>query len=83
MAKIIKSDGTVVENVGTSLKELQKAVGGYIEMVHTWDNRWLIVNEEGKLMGLPVNEEATRLYEYGDHDVIVGDVVVAEYGEID
>jgi hypothetical protein len=51
-----------------SLEEAQKFVGGYVEVVsfvaplesgnHVAQ---LLVNEEGLLMGLPVNEEASRL----------------------
>ena len=38
------------------LESLQKAVGGYIEAVYPFtDELALIVNEEGKLNGLPLN----------------------------
>ena len=44
-----------------TLKEAQAFVGGYVECI-TWPNGdLLIVNEEGKLMGLPLNPEATLL----------------------
>ena len=45
-----------------SLKEAQDFVGGMVECI-TWPNGdLLIVNEEGKLMGLPLNPEATLLW---------------------
>ena len=50
-----------IENTPT-LKEAQDFVGGMVECV-TWPNGdLLIVNEEGKLMGLPLNPEATLLW---------------------
>ena len=45
-----------------SLKEAQDFVGGMVECI-TWPNGdLLIVNEEGKLIGLPLNPEATLLW---------------------
>lgn len=53
MAKIIKTDGTIVEVTpqnGTDfqLEELQKIVGGYIEVLRLTDNEIMVANEEGK-----------------------------------
>ena len=53
-------------------------VGGYIKIVNTKDNRWLILDEEGKNKHKPRNAEGTRLYQHGDHDAIVGDVVLCD-----
>lgn len=89
MATLIKSNGTEVEvhpkGDFFNLEELQKYVGGYIELV-TIDKEFLmIVNEEGKLMCLPQNEKATRLYHKVRYteDVIVGDVLVCNNTEIE
>lgn len=41
--------------IRTSLEALQKAVGGYIEVVYNDDDTIIICNEEGKLQGLPGN----------------------------
>ena len=60
-----------------TLKELQEYVGGYIE-IHAAPNhpgRVLVINEEGKLKGLPFNKNATDLYQL---DIIVGDVVLTD-----
>ena len=80
MAYLLKVDGTI-EQMGwnPSLEELQAAVGGYIEMVRTNNVGYLYCNEEGKLLGLPVNMAATTMIEHDD--VIRGDVVVMEEGE--
>ena len=65
-------------------EELQKAIGGgYIEIVHTRDGRLMVIDEEGKLKGFPVNRVAAALYVYGDRDPIVGDVLVCDDGAID
>lgn len=83
MAQIIKTTGEIIEtdpSNGTdfSLTELQAVVGGFIEVVHLPDGRLMVVNDEGKLNGLPVNPKASELYP----DIIVGDVLVCEHYEI-
>lgn len=88
MAQILRTDGRW-ENVqpanGTdfSLKEVQAIVGGYVELVQLWDGRIMLINEEGKLDGLPLNVEATRLFlvERDGYDVIVGDALICESHE--
>ena len=42
-----------------SLKEAQEFVGGYVEGITFPNGDYLIINEEGKLIGLPLNPEAT------------------------
>lgn len=85
-AKIYKADGTIIDNIvpenGTDfqLGELQKIVGGYIEIVSLLDNEIMVINEEGKLADLPINENATEIYNEVDgfYDYIVGDVLVCD-----
>jgi hypothetical protein len=57
-----------------SLEEAQNLVGGFVQMVKSPINKsWqILVNEEGLLLGLPMNDEATALVGTG----IVGDAVV-------
>ena len=89
MATLIKSNGTEIEVHPTgkcfSLEELQSFVGGYIEFVAIDKEFYMIVNEEGKLMCLPKNEKATRLYHRVRYteDVIVGDVLVCNNTEVE
>mgnify|MGYP003643153177 CR=1 len=45
-----------------SLKQAQKFVGGYVELVKVKDGI-LLVNEEAKLKQLPVNNVASAMYE--------------------
>jgi hypothetical protein len=86
--QIIKTDGTIIEAVPAdgkrfTLKELQAAVGGLIELAVLRDGRDLWLNEEGKLEGLDVNLAATALWQdsYGPHDIIVGDVIITAKGQ--
>lgn len=75
----IKSNGeqcTVKPTNGVrfTLEELQRYVGGYINIVygHARRTRVIYVNEEGQLIGLPRNPIATNMW-IGE---IVGDVLV-------
>tara|TARA_R110000868_G_scaffold33808_2_gene122415 strand:+ start:1248 stop:1598 length:351 start_codon:yes stop_codon:yes gene_type:complete len=88
-ALIIKTDGSVqvIELGKTSNDEyeaLSGAVGGFIQQVPLDDSgMMLFCHEEGKLIGLPYNEGATKVWEqfWGKTDVMVGDCVVT--GDID
>lgn len=86
-ARVIKADGTetpVTPKNGTDfrLDELQGFVGGPIEIVYTPDRRSIIVlHEEGKLEGKPINAKATALYD-NPFDVVVGDVLVCPSGMV-
>jgi len=87
MAKLLKSDGTILdvtpEKGRLSLDEMQKFVGGYIEHVDLDKGRHLIVNEEGKVNGLPGNRLATDEWckMYGPTDFICGDALILEPNE--
>lgn len=66
-----------VVEIDNTLEAKQGAVGGYIEVIHPFDdNVALICNEEGKLLGLPLNRSLRdgkgELYE-----VIVGNFILA------
>lgn len=49
-----------VEEIGDTLKDMQDVVGGFIQESMPWkDNVALVCNEEGKLLGWPVNRFIT------------------------
>ncbi len=75
MKAIIKEVGQSprVEDIKNDLATLQELVGGYIECVMIGQGVVLVVNEEGKLDGLPVN------FPLGN-DVIVGTAVFVADG---
>tara|TARA_Y100000385_G_C12872515_1_gene542172 strand:- start:157 stop:468 length:312 start_codon:yes stop_codon:yes gene_type:complete len=68
-----------------TLKAAQDFVGGMVEAITFPNGDLLLLNEEGKLMGLPLNEEATSLWRthftkethvFGYDDVVVGPAIV-------
>jgi hypothetical protein len=88
MATIIKISGEKEniepENGKTfSLKELQEAVGGYIQLVSINDGEYagklMICDEEGLLKANQLNEEATRIA----GQQIVGQVIIIEKNQIE
>ena len=75
MAILIKTDGTIVEDIAIdSLAKQQDLVDGYIEYVYK-DDKVFIVNEEGLLRSLPINETTanhdTSIYNINDDCVDV------------
>ena len=70
-----------IAEIGSDLKSLQSAVGGYIEAAYFFDDPVaLICNEEGKVYGLPYNravrDEAGKV-----QDIIAGPFFVCGLGE--
>jgi len=68
-----------------NLKEAQEFVGGYVEGITFPNGDYLIINEEGKLIGLPLNEQASKLwkdtfdndnYVTGRKDFVVGNAIL-------
>ena len=86
--KGIKSPQTIHRNdKPMSLKEMQDAVGGQIELAYDDGETQIVCNEEGKMKGLPENEEATDLWNekldkmnsnpnFFNSDYLAGDVLV-------
>ena len=69
--------------IGSDLESLQAAVGGIIEVVYPFeDNVGLIMNEEGKIEGLPLNR-ALRDDQGELYDIIAGDFLVVGLTEDD
>lgn len=64
----------IVRDKEPTLEEMQKFVGGLIELVPLLSGDQLIVNEEGLIHQLPYNESASLLA----GQVIVGDAMVLQ-----
>lgn len=88
---IYKTNGRVTEifpknETYYTLNELQEIVGGNIEIIHLKGicDKFMVINEEGKLNKLPYNENATILYKLSlnTDDFIVGDALVCDIGKI-
>lgn len=90
MAVIYKANGERKEVAPENgkdfkLKELQKIVGGYIDAIGIGGDEIMVFNDEGKLMQLPYNQDATTLFRkhYNTDDFIVGDVLVCKDSEME
>ena len=75
----------IFDKTEPTLKEAQNFVGGWVEGITFPNNDYLIVNEEGKLNGLPLNVKATKLwretftkdkYSFGYDDFVVGPAIL-------
>ncbi len=83
-ALVIKADGKIHgidlgENSLDEYEVLSGAVGGMVQAVPLGDSGLVLwCNEEGKLIGLPYNDKATKLWVkyWGQTDVMVGDCVI-------
>lgn len=89
MGKIYKTDGTITtvepkNCTDYSLEELQAIVGGYIEVLPLNEDEIMVLNEEGKILGLDLNDNATELISEAGmwDDFIVGDVLVCKNDEV-
>ena len=72
--------------------EVKEFVGGMVEAVHFPNGDLLLLNEEGKLMGLPLNEKASKLwsetfdndnYITGRNDFVVGPAILIRAKALD
>ena len=68
-----------------TLESAQEFVGGMVQGIQFPNGDYMIMNEEGKLMGLPLNPEATTLwratftkeeYLFGYDDFVVGPAIL-------
>lgn len=69
MKVVIKKVGQApeVKEIKGELHEMQEIVGGHLEVIGLFDGIFCVLNEEGKLIGLPANFALA-------YDIIVGDV---------
>lgn len=90
MIVLLRTDGTSekISDTDPGLETLQNLVGGLIEIVPLIKDdvieKELVVNEEGKLLQLPLNIVASIIYNkyYPGYDVIVGDALLCDPGDI-
>jgi len=87
MAKLYRVNGTVetvepVNKTDFSLEELQKIVGGYIEVVPVFGNKLIVVDEEGRMKNYKHNKKASQLVLGQVIGDIVGDMLLCNQDEI-
>ena len=67
-----------ITEIGASLEEMQAVVGGYLEPIYAFEDAVLVCNDEGKLLGLPLN----RALRYEDtkeiYDIIAGTCFICD-----
>lgn len=67
----------VVKEIGNTLKDMQRMVGGYIHAYYPWmDEVAIICNDEGKIMGLPLNRSI-----FGEHGELV-DIIAGTFSSV-
>lgn len=81
MLAVVKKCGMAPEitNISGDLRSLQSIVGGLIEPLALDENTDIICNDEGKILGMPMNVvlgEADGEDELDFIDVICGDIVI-------
>jgi len=69
--------------IENSLSSLQEIVGGIIQVIYPFsDEVGIVANDEGKLLGLPLNRGLK--YDNGNlYDILCGDFLVVGLGEED
>lgn len=72
--KLLVSGKYEIVEIEDNYKELQEIVGGLIEFVSIGDGIDIVINEEGKIMGLEPNFIATALFDF--KDLLVGDAII-------
>lgn len=92
-AQLYKTDGVIIDinpekGKTFSLKELQGYVGGTIDIQPLPKlKKVLVLNDEGKLIGLPRNANATEIWKkeypiaefpFNNDELIVGDVIICD-----
>lgn len=78
-ALLIDTEGHAVElDLDAEKNTLSKAVDGLIQAVDINQNLTMWLNEEGKLMGLPINSLGTAVFRraHAIQDIIVGNIVL-------
>ncbi len=78
MATLLKSDGSELEWTDITLSGMQKAVGGYIELVYLPQGKMLVVNEDGLSLKLPYNPKASQISQRN----LVGDILLMNQKDV-
>ena len=69
----------IVTEIGTTLEDMQAAVGGLIQVMYPFEDEVaLICNEEGKLLRLPANRGVRMDGEEDIFDIICGTFFIAD-----
>jgi hypothetical protein len=73
---LIRADGTERDVEGhINLESLQFLVGGHFQHLPLPDGRVMLMDEDGKAKGKPINRKASLLF-FPSFDTVVGDVLI-------
>lgn len=87
MLMVFKANGEISQlkpkDKKVSLEELQKVVGGYVEIL-PMGNKFVICDEEGKLKNSPLNEKVSTIFQefWKTEEVLLGDIILADHCDI-
>lgn len=89
MATLFKTDGTIINITPDNgkkfkLQEAQELVGGLVQLVDLGHREMLICNEEGIILGLPHNANASKKLKeaYGGYaQELYGDIILCKTKE--
>ena len=88
IAKLLKPNGEVVpvqpkNGTDFQIDELNELVEGYIEIIRppSQQGAIMVINEEGKLKGLPFNLLATMTYQV-PNDYVVGNALLCHPSQV-
>lgn len=88
-ALVVKTNGEInVIDQEWNYDQINAAVGGWLEVIEFphYRDHFAYINEEGKILGLDVNEIVTRYWYDSGATILVGDQIVGDavfFGEID
>ena len=71
-----------------TLQDMQELVGGYIETVPLNESQYMVVNEDGRSLNLPINEMANAVLvqnnpHFAKFNTIIGNVFIIEMKDFD
>ena len=71
--KTLTPETKIITDKKPTLKEMQEFVGGLIEVVQAKNGDDIVLNEEGRIFGLPINYEASEHWlGKGQYDEVEG-----------
>ena len=87
---VLNLNGTIsmidISNKDMLLATMQSIVGGYIEVASVINDKAVIVNEEGRIYGLPVNEKANEILRVSGNksmDPILGTAILVDIKDLE
>lgn len=88
-ARVYNTNGDIVRvepanGINFSFEELKEIGDGYFEIIQLSDREIMAINEDGKMLNLPINEHATEIYQelIYCNDYIAGIILICDKDQI-